>query len=154
MARFTRTERIERPLAEVWAFFDDFSNAPRWLTGVTQIELVSPGSKRAGTQFRETRTLGGRTETNTIEISVYQPPRRYVASAHSNGGTVRYSYSFTPVGDATIVELLAEITTTRWFTKIFEPIGLLMLRKYDGRQLQQLKAAIERTSLRTRQRAA
>lgn len=143
MARFTRTQRIARPRAEVWAFFDDFANAPKWITGVSKTELVGSGPMQVGARFRETRTVAGRTETNEIEITTYDPPRKYAATARVGGGEMTYTYTFTEAGNSTDVELVAEITVKNFLYRLFVPIGFAMMKKYDGDQLDRLKTAIE-----------
>ena len=48
---FTVTERIDRPVQEVWTYLSDLNNAGKWMTGITHMKPITPGSIGVGSKF-------------------------------------------------------------------------------------------------------
>lgn len=142
MSGFQLSERIDRPVDDVFAFATNPDNAGLWLGDVTRIELLTPGPLRAGTKFRETRRIGKHEHSAVIEITAHEPPHTHAASASMMGVTANYRYTFAPEGDGTRVEMTAEVQA-RGLAKLLVPKALSEMKKLDGDQLVRLKRAIE-----------
>jgi carbon monoxide dehydrogenase subunit G len=140
---FSRTVRIERPREEVWAFMTTLSNSPKWITGVKETKQVSPGPMAAGARLTETRTLGKYTETYEIEVKEFDAPKRYAAGAKAGKAEFVYTFELKEAGAATEVTMRATMDGRGLAFKMFAGMGLKMMEKYDGDQLERLKAAAE-----------
>ncbi len=84
----SRSVRISRPAADVWAAITDFAGAPAWRDGLQKVELLPPLDGR--TVFRETSGFG----PLTLIVDSSEPPRRLVTrildTDQGFGGTWTY----------------------------------------------------------------
>lgn len=142
MPGFRTSEFIQRPREQVFDFATDPRNAPKWLTGVQKIELLTDGPIRAGTRFRETRVINKREAAAEIEVVEHERPRVHAAGAKFPGGSAVYRYEFHAEGSGTRVELVAEVRG-KGLGWLMAPLMATVMKKMDGDQLQRLKAAIE-----------
>ncbi len=55
MLEFENTIRIDRPVAEVFAFLSDFENIPKWNYNVLEVSQVSDGPIGIGTMYHQVR---------------------------------------------------------------------------------------------------
>ncbi len=55
MLEFENTIRIDRPVAEVFAFLSDFENIPKWNYNVLEVRQVSDGPTGIGTMYHQVR---------------------------------------------------------------------------------------------------
>jgi carbon monoxide dehydrogenase subunit G len=140
---FKRTARIERPREAVWAFMTDQANAPKWIYGLKESVLVTPGPMGVGSKLRETRTLGKYTETYEIEVREFDAPSRYTGAAKAGKAAFLYTFDLKDAGGATEVSVRATIEGKGLGVKMFSGMAFKMMEKYDGDQLERLKAAVE-----------
>lgn len=114
MARVENSIVIERPLAEVWDFFMDWSNNEKWYGGV-HIVQVTEGPPRLGTKIQMFPPLGPwKVPTPPVQIVEFEPPRKVVFN-----GTGAFAKL---VPTSFIFESLGPRTTR--FTKVQEYQGL------------------------------
>jgi uncharacterized membrane protein len=69
------TLEIGRPLDEVFEYLTDVSRLPEWQSSAESAELE--GELRKGARIKEVRTFMGRRATSTMEVTEYDPPRRF-----------------------------------------------------------------------------
>jgi uncharacterized membrane protein len=81
------TLEIDRPAEEVFAYLTDVSRLPEWQSSAESAELE--GELRRGARVREVRTFMGRHATSTLEVTEYDPPRRF--SLHVVEGPIEYA---------------------------------------------------------------
>lgn len=55
MLEFENTIRIDRPIAEVFAFLSDLENIPKWNYYVLEVTKLSNGPKGIGTMYHQVR---------------------------------------------------------------------------------------------------
>ena len=95
-----RAVTINRPVAEVWAFYRDLSNAPRYMYDVDHVE------ERGDHAHWVAHGVGGRTVEWDAEITEEEPERvlawKSVDAAHANAG--RTTFKSVP-GRGTVVTL-------------------------------------------------
>jgi carbon monoxide dehydrogenase subunit G len=142
MAGFELSERIDRSPGEVWGFFIDQGNLKRWMPDIVRLEKVTDGPVRLGTRYRETRRMGGKEHTVTLEITAFDEGRRYAGTVDEKGVRGTYTYTFEPDGDATRVRMVADVKG-RGLMKLMVPMFVGMMKKQDGGQLERLKRALE-----------
>lgn len=143
MAGFELNERIEKPLDDVWRFFVDHENARAWMPDITRLEKMSEGPVRLGTRYRETRKMGGKEHTATLEVTAFEERKVYAGTVEEKGVRGTYTYTFAPEGQATRIRMVADVKA-RGLMKLMLPMFVRMMKKQDGGQLERLKRALER----------
>lgn len=82
----------------VWSVLTDIPNAPRTLSGVLSVEILTAVPYEPGLRWRETRTMFGMKATEEMTVTVAEPPHTTTIVAE-NGGT-EYTTVFTVTPDA------------------------------------------------------
>ena len=90
------TVEIEAPIERVWAVVhEDFKNAGKWSSNVDEVEALTDGPTRKGTELRyHLVTPGGKQELEVVHTTV--TPGKTVAGRFTKGplkGDWKYSYS-------------------------------------------------------------
>lgn len=142
MAGFDRSVVIERPLAEVWDFFVDDTNAKRWMPDVENLVKITDGPVGLGTRYHETRVMKGKPHTATMEITAFDERKLYAGTVEEMGVRGTYTYAFSETGGGTRIDLVAE-ATAKGMAKLMLPLVIGMMTQQDGEQLERLKAAVE-----------
>ena len=96
MPRFTATKHLPHPVEDVFAASSDFANAADNVEAITKTEILTDGPVGVGTRFTETRVIFKREATETMEVSVFDPPNRYVLLADSCGTKYETTLDFEP----------------------------------------------------------
>jgi uncharacterized membrane protein len=97
-----RTIVIGRPVDEVFAFFTDPSNEPRWRSGVK--EISAPEHLDVGTRIHQVvKGPGGRGIPADLEVTAYRRPDRYAFRVVTGPVRPTGEYTFTGEGDTTSV---------------------------------------------------
>jgi uncharacterized membrane protein len=102
-----RTIVIGRPVDDVFAFFTDPSNDPRWRPHVKEIsapEHVAPGVRI----HQVVSGPGGRGIPADLEVTAYQPPDRYAFRVVAGPVRPTGEFRFTGEGDSTTVSFALE----------------------------------------------
>lgn len=86
MIEVEHTLEIDRPAEEVFAYLTDVSRLPEWQSSAESAAVE--GDVREGALVREVRTFMGRRATSTLEVTEYDPPRRF--SLRVVEGPIRY----------------------------------------------------------------
>jgi uncharacterized protein YndB with AHSA1/START domain len=73
--RFATTLEIARPPEDVFAYLTDVSRLPEWQSSL--LAATADGDVRAGTRIRERRRFMGRELATQIDVTTYEPPRRF-----------------------------------------------------------------------------
>lgn len=73
---FSITRQIARPVDEVFAFLEDFTNVPTWNHWVREVRQVTPGPIGVGTVFHQVR----RDDEQRYRITAHRPPHELVVT--------------------------------------------------------------------------
>lgn len=141
---------VAAPPAAVFSTLADVGNWARFMSGVESVEILTPGAIDAGTRFRETRTMFGKTATEVMTVVEIAPPDRLLLAASNHGTEYRIEHQLTAVKDGTRVSLQFSGTPTTSLARIFAPLGLLFagsVRKQVAKDLADLKREAERRHL-------
>jgi uncharacterized protein YndB with AHSA1/START domain len=93
-----RTLVIARPVSEVFAFFTDPDNDPRWRSAVKEIRAEGPPA--AGTRIHQVVAgPGGRGIKADIEITGYEPDQRYAFAVIAGPVRPRGEMRFAPTSE-------------------------------------------------------
>ena len=142
MAGFTATEWVAASPEAVFTVMHDVNHFPEVLASVVRAEKITPGPVGLGTRFLETRRINGREASAEIEVTAFEPSRRYSATSSQEGITATYHYTLTPEKNGTRVNLQAEVTAKGW-KKLMLPLVVSFMKKEDSRHLQKLKTVVE-----------
>ena len=143
MRSFIYTIHIDRSPDRVWDYMMDFGNAPRWRNLVRQIEVLTPGPLRPGSQLKVTFDVMGRQKTATSEVWALEPARRFGVRNSEQNVTGTFEYRLEPEAGGTRVSFSCEIRP-RGFRWLLLPWLLKGNRVRYTEQLPNLKQEVER----------
>jgi hypothetical protein len=123
MARFSVAKYVDAPPSLVFQLFTDFEHAPERVTGITQLDILTPGPVGVGTRFRESRRIHGHEASEEMEITAFEPGRHFDVRCRSGGREYRSAYRFSPEGPGTKVEVDFESEPLSLAAKLMSPIA-------------------------------
>ncbi|MFI1888072.1 SRPBCC family protein [Streptomyces jumonjinensis] len=140
--------RIAAPPGRVWHALTDLESAPRVLSGVDAVEVLTEGPFGVGTRWRETRRMLGRQATEEMRVTASEPPLRYVAEADSHGAHYVSEFVLRAVGtDATTVRMTFTALPPGGFAgllaRAFGGLGARAVAKAVAQDLTDVAAAVE-----------
>jgi carbon monoxide dehydrogenase subunit G len=97
------TRHVAAPVDTVWDLATDLAGAPGTLSGVTRVEVLTPGPFGVGTRWRETRTMLGRDATEEMAVTAIERHRSYTVEADASGAHYVSTFTFEPSGGGTDV---------------------------------------------------
>ncbi|HZJ40457.1 MAG TPA: SRPBCC family protein [Demequina sp.] len=136
-------------VVEVSAVLTDLDRTPTVFRSVERVERVSGQGYDVGVTWIEDRRMFGRTETETLTITLADPPRRAVHESQSQGTRYRTEYSLHPLslGTRLRVEFTADTgatsTTKRMAWAVFGKLGAKATRKALEDDLEDIANAVE-----------
>ena len=89
MIQFEFSLDIDRPPAEVFAYITDAERLPEWQSSA--VEAHWQGEKARGTRIKEVRKFLGRRMDSELEVTEYEPDRRFALKVLS--GPVPFTVS-------------------------------------------------------------
>jgi uncharacterized membrane protein len=96
--QFDLEVRIDRPLAEVFAYVTDVRNVPEWQESAESAEWIEEGRR-----FRERRNFMGRTGEIELEVTALEPERRFDVRAVKSPVRFEIHHSFEAADGGTLV---------------------------------------------------
>jgi uncharacterized protein YndB with AHSA1/START domain len=98
----TRVE-IARPVAEVFAFVADQTNAPRWQNGLHEVRRLTDGPLGVGTEHEFVRRFAGRTVATRNRFVAFEDGRYVEFEIPAGWLTGRASYLTEPSSTGTVL---------------------------------------------------
>lgn len=142
----TVERQVDAPPEAVFRVASDFAKAPERIRGIVKVEMLTNGPVGKGTRFRETRKMFGREATETMEVTEFEPPRRYVLGAESHGCRYRAELAFEPQGGGTRMRMIFGAEPLTFFAKVMSVLMRPMMKKMVaecGRDLDDIKQSVE-----------
>ena len=126
----TCSRHINAPAEKVWGLMTDLESFPETVGGIESVERLDDGSGFGpGTTWRETRTLLGRTATEDMWVTDFDPGRSYVVEANSHGTGYRTSQRIESEGEGSLLTMTFSGTPTGTVSKIMSAtIGRLFAK--------------------------
>ncbi|HET6562717.1 MAG TPA: SRPBCC family protein [Marmoricola sp.] len=134
---------------QVWAVLTDLDAAPTTLRGVSRVERVAGPAYDVGTRWRETRRILGKEETQELEVTAAEEPRRTTVEARSGGVEYRTVFTLEPADEGTLLSVCfgASHPDPTWLQRVtaavFGPMGAAMTTKLLAQDLADIAAVAE-----------
>jgi uncharacterized protein YndB with AHSA1/START domain len=122
MARFSVAKYIDAPPSVVFALFTDFEHVPEHVSGITRLEILTPGPTHIGTRFRETRKNKGHESIEEMEVTAFEPGRHFDLRSRSGGTEYRAAYRFAPERTGTQIEVDVESEPLSLAARLLTPL--------------------------------
>lgn len=141
------TRHVAAPPERVWDLATDLARAPQTLSGVTRVEVLTPGPFAVGTRWRETRTMLGRDATEELAVTAVDAHRAYTVEAEASGAHYVSTFTFEPSAAGTDVTVTfgARATTgvARVLAALTGPLARRSVEKALRGDLEDLARAAE-----------
>ena len=144
MLRIDVTTLISRPVREVWDFFSDLTNSPRWTRSGSEVRQTSSGPVGVGSTFESVRQIFGREiKSQTLVATEYEPERliSYTAVIPMLGQVVG-GYTFESVDGGTRMSRWTEAELGR-AEGLIGPLAARLFKGAQGTELANLRRLIE-----------
>jgi uncharacterized protein YndB with AHSA1/START domain len=140
MIRIEFTIDIDRPPPEVFAYLTDAESLPEWQSGA--VEARWQGEKAPGAHIREVRKFLGRRMESELEVTEYEPDRRFALKVLSGPVPFSVQHTLEPNDSGTRLTFVGEGEPGGFF-KLAEPIvGRTAERQFKG-DFETLKDVLE-----------
>lgn len=133
---------IDRPIEEVFAYVTRPENTPKWQSGMLESRQTSEGAMGVGTIFTEVREMMGRAMDQTMEVTAYEPNKKW--SFKSIKATVPHEahLTFESVSGGTRIGLIS-LGRPKGLLKLATPIISRQLKKEFVADFDNLKRILE-----------
>jgi uncharacterized membrane protein len=133
---------IERPVAEVFAYFTDVSNLPAWQSTADAAHWEDGSSIGVGSRMRERRTFLGRTLESTLEVTAYEQDRRFDLKSIGGPLPLAVRHEFEPSNGGTHIHVVAE-GEAEGFARFAQRMAAKQAERQFKRDFERLKALLE-----------
>jgi len=134
---------ITRSPAEVFAFLDDTSLAPSWLTSCIEIRQTSPGPKGVGTTLHYAYRQGRRPGTMDGVVSAYAPGQSLGMQFSDASFAVEITFDLSPRPRGTQVRHACRITPRSLMGRLMSPLIQLGNRQQVTQNLKRMRELLE-----------
>ncbi|HSS80882.1 MAG TPA: SRPBCC family protein [Gaiellaceae bacterium] len=121
--RIRKDVEVGRPLAEVFDYVADFSNAAEWDPGVVEARKLTDGPVRVGSEFDVVALFRGNRHRFHYVVTGLEPQRRVVLSGEGDRAASVDEIVLEPAGDGTRITYIADFH----LKGIFRPAGPLLV---------------------------
>ena len=129
---------------EVFTYIADLPRHKEWAADTVNPVPLSGGPVVVGKRYRSQNHFALGDTTDDIEITLYDPPRRFGFSAHSAEADVEHEFILSPQDGGTLMERVITMKRTTLPFKIIFPLAYLLVgRPSDIKSMNQLKARLE-----------
>jgi Polyketide cyclase / dehydrase and lipid transport len=129
MTKVTIKRHVKAPPSKVFAVASDFPNGASIVKAIEKTEMLTPGPVGVGTRFRETRTMFGRSATEEMSVSAFNPPRSFALSAESHGARYETTFTFTEKDGGTEIEMCFGVQPITFMAKVMGVLMKPMMKK-------------------------
>jgi carbon monoxide dehydrogenase subunit G len=138
MLEFENTIRVERPIAEVFAFLADLENLPKWNYYVLEVRKLSDGPTGIGTTYHQIR----KTDEQDLRIVELDPDHRVtVKTLPRSTPALEMRFTLSKEGEAT--RILDEWKLETGKPGLVERLGASRVKSSVAENLAKLKQLLE-----------
>ena len=119
----TALRQINRPADEVFTFFSDASNNPRWQDGMISCDWTSEPPIGVGSTYQQKARFMGRDIVSTFEVTRFEPGHLIEIDTVVSTFPIKVTRTVTPI-DETSCQVAAEISggPEKGLAKWMEPV--------------------------------
>jgi uncharacterized protein YndB with AHSA1/START domain len=110
--RMEHAVMIQRPPSEVFAYLTDMSKLPEWQSSATEASV--DGEMKLGARVREVRSLLGRRGESTLEVSEFEPDRKFSLRVVSGPLLFEVRHTLTEENGGTRLDWVGEADTSKF----------------------------------------
>jgi uncharacterized protein YndB with AHSA1/START domain len=134
---------VARPVHEVFAYVTDLERLEEWQPNVVSVTKETDGPMGEGTRLREVRRGPfGRNIEAIVEISAYEPNRRFDLRIVSGPLPIDGSHEFHETDGGTRIDFVAQGQPTG-LTRLLEPFLRGAMKRQFGSYYERLKDVLE-----------
>jgi uncharacterized protein YndB with AHSA1/START domain len=119
VVRIELTLEIACPAENVFAALTDLEHLPDWQSSA--VSSKPDGPLAVGTRIREQRTLMGRVLDNELEVTAYEPPRRFTLEGRTGPVPLSVDHELVENAGKTVLHMHAQAEPGSLF-KLAEPM--------------------------------
>lgn len=139
---------VSAPRHVVWAVVSSIGEAAETISGIDKVEILErPASGLVGLKWRESRTMFGKTATETMWVTEAEEDSGYATEARSHGSIYRSRVRLADAPEGTLLgmDFSAEPVTlpVRVLSVLLRPLMARSVSKALRQDLLDLKAAAE-----------
>ena len=134
---------IDRPIADVARFAAEPSNAPQWYVNIESVRWNTEPPLAVGSQIEFVARFLGRRLEYTYEVVEHVPGERFVMRTAEGLFPMETTYSWAADGSGTMMTLRNRGEPSG-FSKVVAPVMATAMRRANQKDLQRLKALLER----------
>ena len=140
MIRIEFSVDVNRPASEVFAYLTDANRLPEWQSGA--VEAQWQGERGQGARIREVRRFLGRRMETELEVTEYEPDRRFALRAVSGPVPFSVTHVLEPRNGGTRVLFVGEGEPGGFF-KVGEPVVARVAERQFRNDFETLKDVLE-----------
>jgi uncharacterized protein YndB with AHSA1/START domain len=140
--RIDLTVAIDRPVEDVFAYLTDASNLPQWQSTLVEMKPETEGPMRVGKRLFETRRFLGRRIESTLEVTEYEPSRRWALRVVQGPVPYRVDHRLEPSNGGTTLSWVGEGEPGRFF-KMAKPLVARQAERQFRADFATLKGILE-----------
>ena len=134
---------IDRPVADVWAYASDPSNAPTWYANIRSARWRTAPPLAIGSQFDFVAAFLGRQLAYTYEVVELVPQQRLRMRTSDGPFPMETQYEWEPEGPGRTRMTLRNRGRPSGFASIAAPVLTQAMRRANRDDLARLKAVLE-----------
>jgi carbon monoxide dehydrogenase subunit G len=143
--RLRKEIEVGRPVAEVFGYVAEFSNAAEWDPGIAEATKITDGPVQKGTEFDVVALFRGKRQRFHYVVTDFEQDRRVVLNGDGDRAQSVDAISFEPAGDGSRITYMVDFR----LKGIYRPAGPLLmpvLSRMGDHALAGLKAVLDRPS--------
>lgn len=130
--------KINNTKEKVWAMITDIENSASFISGITNIEIITPaGDDLVGLKWKETRKMFGKESDEVMWITDSQQNHYYKARAENHGAIYLSCLEITELNDGVRLEMSFEGQGTTFMAKLMSKVFGGMMKKSMVKALEQ-----------------
>ncbi len=143
--QYTTTITIDKPIAEVWSFFDDPANLFKWVKGFKDYKHLSGEPGAVGAKAKKVYEEGKRHVEMTEEIMERTPEEKLKLKITHPMVKTRVEYRFIEKGSSqTEIIATADVQFQSFLYSLLAPLMKGSFAKRQRKDFQRLKEVMER----------